>query len=127
MHEKRAAGLEHEEPNSLRKPSGQATGVEDFAAGDEQAHGPADRNVRFGHDPRRAQRGGFQPASGAGYYVRESGSGSSRAMPPPGPIGRGRRGSRTQALGGGSSRRKSPQRCSVRRKRKTATMRLNTF
>ena len=39
MHQERAVGLEHEEAHSLREPSGQAACAEDFAAGDQQAHG----------------------------------------------------------------------------------------
>jgi hypothetical protein len=38
MHQKRPVGLEHQQPNSLRKPGREAAGVEDFAAGDDEAH-----------------------------------------------------------------------------------------
>jgi hypothetical protein len=48
-------------------------------------------------------------------------------MAPPGALGRGGRGSRTNASGGGSSIKKSPQRRNSRRKRRRATMRLSTF
>ena len=48
MHEEGAVGLEHQQANSLRKPGGQATGVVNLAAGDEQAHRRADRTVPFG-------------------------------------------------------------------------------
>ena len=37
--EHRAVGLEHDEPHGLRQNGGQAAGVDDLAAGDEQTHG----------------------------------------------------------------------------------------
>ena len=40
VYEERAVGLEHEEPNSFRETSRQAACVEDFAAGNDQAHRP---------------------------------------------------------------------------------------
>ena len=39
MYKEGPVGLEHEEPNGLGKPGGQTTGVENLAAGDEEAHG----------------------------------------------------------------------------------------
>ncbi len=38
MDEAGTVGLEHQEPNSLWKPSGQPAGVQNLAAGDEEAH-----------------------------------------------------------------------------------------
>jgi hypothetical protein len=40
MYKEGSVGLEHEEADGLREPGGQPPGVDDFAAGDEQAHGP---------------------------------------------------------------------------------------
>jgi hypothetical protein len=126
MDQKGAVGLEHEEPHGFREPSGQASRVKHLTTCDEPAHGL--RTVMSVSDMTRATlREVALNLRAVRCYVRESRSGSSRATLPPGLIGCGRRGSRTQASGGGSSRRKSPQRCSVRRKRKTANMQLNTF
>ena len=39
MHQEGAVGLEHQEPHGFRKAGGQAPGVGDLAAGDDQTHG----------------------------------------------------------------------------------------
>lgn len=49
MDEERAVRLDHEESYGLGQRRGQAAGVEDLAAGDEETHGrPTVLSVRFG-------------------------------------------------------------------------------
>ena len=47
VHEHRPVGLEHEQARRLRQEGGQPAGVDDLAAGDDEAHGPH-RTVPFG-------------------------------------------------------------------------------
>jgi hypothetical protein len=61
MHEEGAVRLEHQQADRLGEAGRQAAGVDDLAAGDDQAAWPADRTVRFGRSVPRRLRAALCP------------------------------------------------------------------